>query len=268
MVYEKMEDMAESEEGRKEQIMEKLAMVTGANGGLGKATVQALHAAQWPLVLVGRNLAELEGIIQGNACLIEADVSSPEGAKSAMDACIEKTGQPPTALAHCAGSVFLSSMHRTDPELYYECMKANVDSAFFTLSAFIQNLVKKREPASAVLVSSAAARIGIQRHEVIAAAKGAIEGLVRAAAATYSSKGIRINAIAPALMRTPATEAFFSGPNMGKQLSAQYPLGRVGSADDGAAAIAWLLSDKASWITGQVLVVDGGFSAVRPMVQS
>jgi NAD(P)-dependent dehydrogenase (short-subunit alcohol dehydrogenase family) len=80
--------------------------------------------------------------------------------------------------------------------------------------------------------------------------------------------GIRVNAIAPGIMLTPATERFFAGGKAEKQIAAQYPLGRFGSVQDGAAAIHWLLSDAASWITGHILPVDGGFSAIRPMVRA
>jgi len=117
-------------------------------------------------------------------------------------------------------------------------------------------------------VSSVVARIGVLNHEAIAAAKAGVEGLVRSAAATYAAKGLRVNAIAPGILRTPATERLFAGPGAEQGIAAQYPLGRYGAANDAAGAIVWLLSDDTSWVTGQVLSVDGGFSAVRPMVRA
>jgi NAD(P)-dependent dehydrogenase (short-subunit alcohol dehydrogenase family) len=149
-----------------------------------------------------------------------------------------------------------------------EMLRTNLDSAFFMLKAFVNALIKKKAQGAACLVSTVAARIGVSRHEAVAAAKACVEGLVRSAAAGYSARGIRVNAIAPGLMRTPATERFFGDEKMVKQLDAQYPLGRHGRAEDGASAMAWLLSDDAEWITGQILSVDGGFTAVRPMVHS
>ena len=116
-----------------------------------------------------------------------------------------------------------------------------------------------------MLVSSVTARIGVSNHEAIAAAKAAVESLVRSAAATYSRDRIRINAVAPGLMRSPSTEWLFSTQKNARQLDAQYPLGRHGRVDDAAEAIVWLVSDQADWITGQVLPVDGGFTAVRPL---
>ena len=158
-------------------------------------------------------------------------------------------------------------MHATTPEEYRDCLRANLDSAFFTLKAFVGGLMKARSPGAAVLVSTVASRIGVGRHDAVAAAKAGLEGLVRSAAANYSPRGIRINAIAPGLLRTPATERFFADASRIDQLNAQYPLGRHGTAEDGAAAMAWLLSEEAAWITGQILPVDGGFTSVRPMVR-
>jgi NAD(P)-dependent dehydrogenase (short-subunit alcohol dehydrogenase family) len=244
-----------------------IAMVTGASGGLGSAVSNRLTASGWQLALVGRDGSKLADREKKGVLIVEADVGTPEGAQAAIETCVGEFGGPPQALAHCAGAVLIQSLHATKPEQYRDCLRANLDSAFFMLSAFIGALVKARTPGSAALVSTVAARIGIGRHEAVAAAKAGVEGLVRSAAASYSDKGIRVNAVAPGLMRTPATERFFSSEKMTAQLNAQYPLGRHGTANDVAGAMAWLLSPEAEWITGQVLPVDGGFTAVRPLVR-
>ena len=247
--------------------MDKISLITGAAGGLGRAVAERLADRGFQLALVSRDAGRL-GDVPAGALTITADCSTAEGAARAVADCAAHFGRPPDALAHCAGSILLAPLHRTPAEQYQEVVRANLDSAFFTLGAFVTGCLEARQPGAAVLVSSVVARVGVLNHEAIAAAKAGIEGLVRSAAATYAAKGLRVNGIAPGLMRTPATERLFAAPGAEPGIAAQYPLGRWGSAEDGAGAIVWLLSDEAQWITGQVLGVDGGFTAVRPMVRA
>ena len=110
-------------------------------------------------------------------------------------------------------------------------------------------------------------RIGVANHEAIAAAKGGVEALARSAAATYAPLGLRINAVAPGMTETPMTAGMLKLPAMREGAARQYPLGGVQTADQVADVMAWLLSDAAARITGQVLAVDGGFTSVRPLVK-
>ena len=115
-----------------------------------------------------------------------------------------------------------------------------------------------------VLVSSVAARLGLTNHEAIAAAKAGVSGLVLAAAASYAARGIRVNAVAPGLVRTPLTARLTQNEATLKASVAMHPLGRIGEPADIASAIEWLLNPAQGWVTGQVLSVDGGMGAVRP----
>ena len=114
-----------------------------------------------------------------------------------------------------------------------------------------------------MLCSSSAARIGLPNHEAIAAAKGGVLGLVLSAAATYASRGLRVNAVAPGLVRTPLTSRITGSPAASEASRALHALGRLGEPDDVAAVIAWLLSAEAAWVTGQCYGVDGGLGTVR-----
>ena len=116
---------------------------------------------------------------------------------------------------------------------------------------------------SIVLVSSAAAQIGLANHEAIAAAKAGVIGLTRAAAASYSRQGIRVNAVAPGLVRTKLTARLTSSPQAEQTSIAMHALGRIGEPEDVASAIAWLLDSDQSWVTGQVIGVDGGLGSIR-----
>lgn len=248
-------------------------VVTGAAGGVGRALLHAIDPSAYRVALVGRDRSRLDAVIatlpQGlDAVAIEADVSRAEGADAAIGEAAEAFGGAPTHLAHCVGTTLLAPLHRTTDPQYRDCLAANLDSAFFTLRAWIQGRIKATEPAgAAVLFSSVVSLIGVGNHEAIAAAKGGVASLVPAAAATYAGQGIRINGIAPGLTRTGATERLFGAKGAEEQITAQYPLGRYAQPEDQARAAAWLLSDQSGWITGQMLPVDGGFTAVRPMVR-
>ncbi|TVR64261.1 MAG: SDR family oxidoreductase [Candidatus Competibacteraceae bacterium] len=246
--------------------MAAIALLTGASGGLGQALTRELRQEGWTVALVGRDTERLRAMYGAEAPCIAADVSTPEGAKAALAQCQERVGLP-TALAHCAGTTLLSPLHRTPPEMYRACLAANLDSAFFTLGAFVEALRQAREPGAAILVSSVVARIGVSNHEAIAAAKAGVEGLVRSAAATYAPSRIRINAVAPGIMDTPAVARIIGNEASRAGAAKQYPLPGIGDPVDLARLMAWLLSDKAGWITGQVWAVDGGFSSVRPFVK-
>jgi NAD(P)-dependent dehydrogenase (short-subunit alcohol dehydrogenase family) len=248
--------------------MSGLAMITGAAGGLGRSVTAILLSQGWQVVLVGRDINRLcRSGVRSEAVWVVADVSTAEGAATAFQTCIEKTGRAPDALINCAGSVLITPLHRTSESQYRQTISSNLDTSFFALQAFVSACMKSKQAGAAVLVSSVAARIGIVNHEAVAAAKAAVESLVRSAAATYSRNNIRVNAVAPGLMRTPATEKLFTTPDASRQFDAQYPLGRHGHVRDVAQSIAWLVSKDAAWITGQVLPVDGGFTAVRPLLQ-
>jgi NAD(P)-dependent dehydrogenase (short-subunit alcohol dehydrogenase family) len=116
---------------------------------------------------------------------------------------------------------------------------------------------------SVVLMSSAAARIGLANHEAIAAAKAGIIGLTLSAAATYAAQGIRVNAVAPGLIDTPMTKRITSNETSLSASVAMHPLGRIGTPDEVAATIEWLLRPESSWITGQVIGVDGGLGVLK-----
>jgi NAD(P)-dependent dehydrogenase (short-subunit alcohol dehydrogenase family) len=170
-------------------------------------------------------------------------------------------------LAHCVGNIRLGALHRMREADFNDCLQANLISAFHTLAAFVGHLRSENRPGAAVLVSSAAARIGTPNHEAVAAAKAGVEGLTRASAATYAAHGIRVNAVAPGIMDTPATAGILAGA-MGREVAArQYPLPGIGTADELAGLMAWLLSDAAGRVTGQVWSLDGGFSSIRPLVK-
>jgi NAD(P)-dependent dehydrogenase (short-subunit alcohol dehydrogenase family) len=246
--------------------MDKIAVITGASGGLGQALAKKLLKEDWELILVGRDAEKLNAIYGNAHTQIISDCSKVSGAKYVFDESISRN-LIPTALAHCVGNIRLGAMHRMQESDFNDCMSANLFSAFHTLAAFINHLKQTSIAGSAVFISSAAARIGTQNHEAIAAAKGGLEAMVRGAAATYASANIRINALAPGILDTVASSSILSSELMRDMAAKQYPLKGIGNAEDVADLMAWLLSENATRVTGQVWSVDGGFSSIRPIVK-
>ncbi len=243
--------------------MTAIALITGAGGGIGRALAEQLTAQGIQVAAVGRDAGRLVDV--DAAVRIAADTTTPEGAALALAHCQEALGAAPTLLAHCVGSTLIAALHRTRADAYREVMRVNLDSAVFMLQAWIGAL--QGGPGAAVFVSSVVARIGVANHEAIAAAKGGVEALVRSAAATYASQGLRINAVAPGMTETPMTAGMLKVPAMREGAGRQYPLGGVQTAGQVADVMAWLLGDGAARLTGQVIAVDGGFTTVRPLVR-
>jgi NAD(P)-dependent dehydrogenase (short-subunit alcohol dehydrogenase family) len=246
--------------------MEKVALITGASGGLGQALAKKLLADGWKLILVSRNPEKLEAAYADQHLQIVGDCATAQGVKQIF-AEINTTHLLPTALAHCVGNIRLAPMHKMTETDFLDCMHTNLFSAFHTLAGFINHLRQSTLAGSAVLVSSAAAGIGTPNHEAIAAAKGGLEAMVRSASASYAGSNIRINAVSPGLMETLAAAHIISSELMREMAGKQYPIKGIGNPADVADLMAWLLSDSAKRVTGQTWAIDGGFSSIRPLVK-
>jgi NAD(P)-dependent dehydrogenase (short-subunit alcohol dehydrogenase family) len=251
--------------------MTRPVLITGGSGGLARAIAAALDPSAWTPVLVTRSPAKIAaaGTPAVNVATIEADVSTEAGASAAVAACIERFGLP-GALVNAAGSTLILPLHRTSEAQYRSVLSANLDTAIFSLRAFVEahrSAGAASGGGSAVLFATIVARIGVVNHEAVAAAKGAIEALVRSAAATYAPNDIRVNAIAPGLMETPMAAPLLSNDNIRQAAARQYPIGGIGQPEEVASLVDWLLSAPARRVTGQVIAVDGGFSTTRPLIR-
>jgi NAD(P)-dependent dehydrogenase (short-subunit alcohol dehydrogenase family) len=168
------------------------------------------------------------------------------------------------AVAHCVGSILLKPAHLTSEAEFNLTLQVNLVSAFLVLRTAARAM---SSGGSLLFFSSAAGRIGLANHEAIAAAKAGIIGLVLSSAATYARQGLRVNCIAPGLVRTPLSEKITSNPSAEAFSKALHPAGRLGEPTDIAPLAAVLLSEQGSWITGQVFGADGGLSSIKNRVE-
>ncbi len=237
-------------------------VILGATGGIGSELSRQLAAKGAHLMLGAQDKEKLENLVRelgGNH--ISLDATRTQEVESRVQETVETYGRI-DGIANCVGSVMLKPAHLTSDDEWASTLAVNLTSAFATVKAAARAM--RREGGSVVLTSSAAARVGIANHEAIAAAKGGIIGLVLSAAATYSRNNIRVNCVAPGLVRTPATERITNNETSLKVSLAMHPLGRVGEPAEVASLMAWLPDPKQEWITGQVFGVDGGLGTIHP----
>jgi NAD(P)-dependent dehydrogenase (short-subunit alcohol dehydrogenase family) len=240
-------------------------LILGATGGIGSTLARQLAASGARLVLAARNadaLAALGTELGATTVLVDATVAAD--IERAVETAVSTFGRLDGA-ANCVGSLLLKPAHLTRPEEFDEVLSVNLRSAFSLVRSATRAMMNNSDPigGSIVLVASAAARIGLANHEAIAAAKGGVISLTLSAAASYAAKQIRVNCVAPGLVRTPLT-ARITGSAAAEQSSvAMHALGRLGEPGDVARAIGFLLDPSNSWITGQTLGVDGGLGTLR-----
>jgi NAD(P)-dependent dehydrogenase (short-subunit alcohol dehydrogenase family) len=164
-------------------------------------------------------------------------------------------------LAYCPGTISLKPFNRFGTADFQADYQLQVLGAIQSIQNALPSL-KKSEQASVVLFSTVAVQQGLPFHSLVSASKGALEGLTRALAAELAPK-IRVNAIAPSLTNTPLAENLLNSDAKKEANAARHPLKRVGEPEDIARMAAFLLSSDASWISGQIMHVDGGISSLR-----
>lgn len=235
------------------------AIIFGATGGIGSEIAQTCAERGWDVIGSARQeerLKSLSSLAPDKIFYRTCDVTQPQEIERVYEAMPDFD-----AVCLSVGSLLLKPAHLTSDEEWHNTVLLNLTSAFFVLKIGIKFAAVRQ--ISFVFFSSVAARLGLPNHEAIAAAKAGVEGLVRSAAASYASRGIRVNAIAPGLVDTPLTSRITANPAALESSQAMHPLGRIGKPKDIAETAVWLMSPASSWVTGQVIRVDGGMSTVR-----
>ncbi len=224
-------------------------LLIAASSDIGAATARRLRDAGHRVITTARD----SSVIEPDHILDATDFD-------AVDEVVAAAGQL-DGIAVFAGSMLLKPAHLVSRSQYDETIAASLTTSFAVVRAAGKHL---RGGGSLVLLTSAAALAGLSNHDVIAAAKAGVIGLTLSAAASYASRGLRVNAVAPGLVQTRLTEGLTSSDLSRTVSEAMHPLGRLGEPDDVARAVEFLLDPANDWITGQVLGVDGGLGSLRP----
>ncbi|MGF1467090.1 MAG: SDR family NAD(P)-dependent oxidoreductase [Sandaracinaceae bacterium] len=235
-------------------------LIFGGTGGIGSALATRLHRRGARLVISARGAERGEAMARSlDAAFVAGDVRDDGVVDGAFAQAIDRLGGL-DGVALAVGSILLKPAHLLRDEEWEDTLALNLTSAFRVVRAAAKRMGKTG--GSVVLFSTTAALHGLPNHEAIAAAKAGVDGLVRSAAATYASRGLRFNAVAPGLVETPLA-ARITGSERARETSLRmHPLKRLGAPDDIARVAEWLLTDDSSWVTGQTVAVDGGISTV------
>jgi NAD(P)-dependent dehydrogenase (short-subunit alcohol dehydrogenase family) len=228
-------------------------LIFGATGSVGSSLAEQLKNSDNDIHLVARNESEVKTIAEKLGCSYTvADVLE--------DGFIEKVKSDINdikGIAYCVGSIDLKPLRMVTEADMNKCMKLNLYSAIETIKGFQESL--KKNKGSIVLFSTVAAQRGFTNHTIIASAKAAVEGLAVTLAAEFAPN-IRVNCIAPSLSKSKIAEPMLKNPTIAEGIAKAHPLKRLGEGKDSAALAKFLITDESSWVTGQVIAVDGGRS--------
>jgi len=228
-------------------------LIFGATGSVGSSLAEQLKNSGNEVHLVARNESEVKAFAEKLDCSYTvADVLE--------DGFIEKVKSDINeikGIAYCVGSIDLKPFRMVTEADMNKCMKLNLYSAIEAIKGF-QEILKKNK-GSVVLFSTVAAQRGFTNHTIIASAKAAVEGLTVTLAAEFAPN-IRVNCVAPSLSKSKIAEPMLKNPAIAEGIAKAHPLKRLGEGKDSAALARFLITEDSSWVTGQVIAVDGGRS--------
>ena len=230
-------------------------IIFGATGSIGSNLANQLYDSNKSIHLVARNELEVKSLSEKLKCTYSiADVLEDNFIEKIKFEISEVKG-----IAYCVGSIDLKPLKMVKEQDFQKCMKLNLYSAVEVIKSYQDSL--KKNNGSIVLFSTVAVQRGFTNHSIIASAKAAVEGLTVSLAAEFAPK-IRVNCIAPSLTKSKIAEPLLKNSIMAEGIAKAHPMKRVGEGKDAAAMAKFLLTDESSWITGQIIGVDGGRSSL------
>jgi NAD(P)-dependent dehydrogenase (short-subunit alcohol dehydrogenase family) len=248
-------------------LQDKVAIVTGSTSGIGRDTAILLSTAGVKVVVAGRREPEGKEVVDvisaagGHALFVKTDVAESGQVQSLVQKTVEKFGRLDVAFNNAGIEGNWISIVDQPEEDWDRTIDINVKGVWLCLKYEIKQLLKQGGGGAIVNMASIAGLMGAAGAATYCASKHAVMGLTKSAALETAKNGIRINAVCPAVIETAMADRLFSAPAATKLNLALHPIGRVGQPMEVAEAVVWMLSDRASFMTGQSLVLDGGFLA-------
>lgn len=232
-------------------------VIIGATGSIGSSLARSLVESGDQVHLAGRDEASLSELANDlNSTYTTCDVLEENFSDKIIN---DLKDEQINGLAYCVGSIDLKPLKLTKKSDFMQSFNLNLVSATEAIKSLADNL--KSNKGSIVLFSTVAVKQGFPNHAIVSSAKGAIEGLTLALAAEYAPN-IRVNCIAPSLTNSKISNFLLKNEKMAESIAKMHPLKRIGNGNDSSSMAKFLLNEESSWITGQIIGVDGGRSSV------
>ncbi|MCH8998301.1 MAG: SDR family oxidoreductase [Proteobacteria bacterium] len=244
-------------------LQDKVAVITGSSRGIGKAIAEAMAAAGAKVVISSRKAAPCEAVAEainaggGEAMALACNISEKAQLRALVDGTIERWGRIDALVCNAAVNPYFGPLAEITDEAYDKTMNTNLRSNLWLCNMVIPQMAT-RGGGAVILISSIAAFKGHGNLGVYALSKAADNQLARSLAVEWGRSNLRVNCIAPGLVRTDMARALWEDPDRLAQALESYPLGRIGEPEDIAGAAVFLASRAGNFVTGQTLVIDGG----------
>ena len=249
------------------ELQGKVGIVTGGTSGIGKETAVRFAKAGAKVVVAGRREVEGKETIEliraagGDGIFVKTDVARAADVQALVRKTVEKYGRVDIAFNNAGIEGSMTPIVEQSEEDWDRTIDINLKGVWLCLKYEIQQMLKQGGGGAIVNMASVAGFIGSTGFATYSASKHGVLGLTKSAALETARSGIRVNAVCPAVIETPMGERLFGDPQIEKHMIGLHPIGRFGKPMEIAEAVVWMCSDRASFMTGQSLVLDGGFMA-------